>query len=89
MFRSTKPNVIENEEGVCVEVLGRVGMRYTEAGRTIDVDSEVLATQGIAVYAESIRNWSDGSAVDETTRSRVIHNIREAVRSQGDSIVVI
>jgi hypothetical protein len=89
MFRSTKPNVIENEEGVCVEVLGRMGMRYTEAGRTIDVNSEVLATPEIAVYAESIRNWSDGSVIDEATRRRVIQNIREAVRSQGEDIVVI
>jgi hypothetical protein len=89
MFRSTKPNVIENEEGVSVEILGRMGMRYTEAGRSIDVDSEVLATPEIAIYAASIHKWSDGCTIEDAARSRIIANIREAVRSQGEDIVVI
>lgn len=88
MFRSTKPNVIENLDGVSVEILGRVGMRYTEDGKSVEVDAEVLATPEIAVYSMSICKWSDGGAIDDTTRSRIIQNIREAVRSQGEDIVV-
>lgn len=89
MFHSVKPNVIENDEGVSVEILGRMGIRYTETGRSIDVNSEVLATPEIAVYAASICNWSDGDAIDDAARSRIIKNIRDAVRSQGEDVVVI
>jgi hypothetical protein len=89
MFRRKKPNVIENDEGVSVEVLGRMGMRYSEIGKSVIVDSEVLATPEIAVYAASISNWSDGNAIDDATRSKIIQNIREAIRSQGEDIVVI
>jgi len=89
MFQSIKPNVIENEAGIVVEVLGRMGMRYTEAGRSLDVDSEVLATPEIAVYAASIKKWNDGSAIDGATRDKIVQNIREAIRSQGEDIVVM
>ena len=89
MFRSTRPNVIENDEGVSVEILGRAGIRYSETGRSVDVNSEVLATPEIAVYVASIRNWNDGNAIDDATRNRIIENIRSAVRSQGEDLVVI
>jgi hypothetical protein len=89
MFQSKRPNIIENDEGISVEILGRAGLRYTEAGKSVEVDSEVLATPEIAVYVASIRNWNDGNAIDDATRSRIIRNIREAVRSQGEDIVVI
>lgn len=89
MFRSTRPNVIENAEGVSVEILGRVGIRYTEEGKSAEVNAEVLATPEIAVYSASICKWNDGGAIDDATRNRIIQNIREAVRSQGEDIVVI
>jgi hypothetical protein len=89
MFHRAGPNVIENDEGVSVEILGRMGIRYREGGRSVDVESEVLATPEIAVYVASIRKWSDGDAIDAATRSRIIENIQEAVRSQGENVVVI
>ena len=89
MFHRTGANVIENDEGVSVEILGRMGIRYTEAGRSVGVNSEVLAMPEIAVYAALIRNWSDGNPIDDATRSRIVENIREAVRSQGEDVVVI
>lgn len=89
MFQSTFPNVIENNEGVSVEILGRMGIRYTDNGRTVEVNAEILATPEIAVYADSIRSWNDGDAIDDATRDMIIQNIRDAVRSQGDDIVVI
>lgn len=89
MFHSTRPNVIENTEGVFVEILGRTGIRYTEKGKSVEVDSEVLATPEIGVYAASICKWNNGDAIDDAARNRIIQNIREAVRSQGEDIVVI
>ena len=89
MFRSPRPNVIENTEGVSVEILGRVGIRYTEKGKSVEVNAEVLANPEIAVYSSSICKWSDGGAIDDATRGRIIQNIRDAVRSQGEDIVVI
>ncbi len=89
MFYCTRPNVIENAEGVSVETLGRVGIRYTEEGKSVEVNAEVLATPEIVVYSASIGKWSDGSDIDDTTRSRIIQNIRDAVKSQGEDIVVM
>ncbi len=89
MFHMPRPNLIESTEGFSVEILGRTGIQYVEGDRTVEVNSEVLATDEIAVYRSSIRRWKDGHAIDEDNRSRIIHNIRDAVKSQGEGIVVI
>jgi hypothetical protein len=88
MFRTPRPNLIESTEGFAVEILGRVGMRYSERGKSVEIDSEVLATPEIAVDTESICKWNDGSAIDDVTRNRIVQNIRDAVRSQGEDIVI-
>jgi hypothetical protein len=88
MFRMLRPNLIESTEGFSVEILGRVGMRYTEWGKSVRIESEVLATPEIAVDTDSILKWNDGSVIDDATRNRIIQNIRDAVRSQGEDIVV-
>jgi hypothetical protein len=63
-FRVPKVNVIESSEGFAVEVLGRTGLRYTEIGRDLFVDSEVLAADfGLLVIANSIQNWGHRLAV--------------------------
>lgn len=94
MFSIPRVNVIASDEGFSVEVLGRVGIRYEEGGKTIFVDSEVLASGAPAamiVYPSGIRHW-DPSYADEVpdpaTRERIVERIREAFRWRGLEIVV-
>ena len=50
MFTSPRPNLYESSDGFSVEVHGRTGLCYREAGRQMFVDSEVLTgPSGIAV----------------------------------------
>ncbi len=88
MFRMPRPNLIESSDGFSVEILGRVGMRYTEGGKTLDIESEVLVHTGIALFASLLQVWKDGSPIDDVTRRRIIQNIRKALQSQGDDLVV-
>ena len=95
MFFIPRVNVIESDEGFIVEVLGRVGVRYTEGTRTMFVDSEVLAPNspsGLVVYQSSIKGWDaphDAEAFGGQARERVLDNIRRAFRFRGLEIEVI
>jgi hypothetical protein len=91
-FSTPRINVIESDSGYSIEVLGRDGMRYTEDGRTMFLDSEVLATPAsIAMHPASVKRWDaphDAVVVDATERERIIDNIRQAFESQGYRLVV-
>jgi hypothetical protein len=90
-FSVPKVNVIESSDGFSVEVLGRTGIRYVEAGRSLLVDSEVLAgTNGIMVVANSMRDWNSRSyaRIDIVERKRIIDNICRAFAWSGEKIEV-
>jgi hypothetical protein len=95
MFRVPRVNVIESDEGFSVEVLGRTGLLYTEGERYLRVDSEMLASDypfAMMVIKASIQSWAGphfGEMIDEATRDRIVNNIREAFRSQGEEIEVV
>jgi hypothetical protein len=91
-FSSPRPNVVEGDNGVSVEVLGRTGIRYSEGGRSCSVDSEVLATPAIAVWPSGIRSWNPPHADEPLTdddRRRILQNIAEAFASQGWGLELI
>jgi hypothetical protein len=92
-FRVPKVNVLESSEGFTVEVLGRTGLRYTEVGRDLFVDSEVLAADfGLLVIANSIQNWGSpprsSSIMERADRVRIIENIQRAFASQGQNVEI-
>jgi len=92
-FRVPKVNVIESSKGFTVEVLGRTGLRYTEVGRDLFVDSEVLAADfGLLVIANSIQNWGSpprsSSTMEGADRVRIIENIQRAFASQGQNVEI-
>ena len=93
MFTLPRPNLCESSDGFSVEVLGRTGLRYREAGRQMFVDSEVLTgPSGMAVYKDTIQKWDPPDEMVLLTgqdRDRILNNIREAFRSQGFEIDVI
>lgn len=89
MFSSTRPNVIESDGGFSIEVLGRTGLIYREGERAMFIDSEVLSTSGIEVYARSISSWRapfDRIIVTDEKRRKIIDNIRAAFAFRGEPI---
>ena len=92
MFKIPRPNVIDSDEGFSVEVLGRTGVLYSEGGKTLKVDSEVLAgPAGLVIYMDSITRWTppnDGELVDTSKRQAIAENIRRAFRFRGLEIEV-
>jgi hypothetical protein len=93
MFRVPRVNVIESDEGFSVEVLGRTGLLYKEGPKSMNIDSEVLASPGgIAVIKKSIRAWDppyENEIIDDIKRKTIIENIRRAFQSQGDDISIM
>lgn len=91
-YSSPRTNVVEGDNGVSVEVLGRTGMRYTERGRSCFLDSEVLATPAIAVWPSGIRGWDPPHADEPLTdddRRRILKNVAEAFASQHWGLEII
>ncbi len=81
MFKETKTNVVESDEGFSVEVLGRTGIKYTEGEKTMFVDSEVLSgPHAMAIYKKSIKNWQTPNCepICDTKRDKIVENIRRA-----------
>lgn len=92
MFSEPRLNVIECDEGFSVEVLGRVGLMYTEGERRLRVGSELLnGPSGLAIYTYSIRAWEppfQEDRIDASKKERIIDNIRRAFRYAGYEIHV-
>ena len=92
-FHSPRPNLYVSSDGFSVEVMGRVGMRYAEGGRTMAIDSEVLAVpRTMALISSSMRAWeppNDGVALAPEERARIIANIRRAFDWQGADLQVM
>ena len=90
-FAEPAPNVIESDAGFSVKVLGRTGMRYTEGGRSVWIDSEVLATpRTMVMYKESMKVWEGEGAgpLSAADRDRIADNIKRAFDSCGYELEV-
>ena len=94
-FEHPRANLVETDDGrIRVEVLGRVGIRYTEDDRSCLIDSEVLASEkpAVAVWRSSIRSWDpphDDEALSDHDRERILANVKEAFASQDWRLDVI
>jgi len=92
MFTIPRVNVIQSSDGYSVEVLGRVGLLYTEGSKSVHVNSEVVGgSVGVSIYKSSIRTWNppyDDEIIDEDKRKAIVENIRRAFRFQGYEIGV-
>jgi Immunity protein 74 len=79
--------------GYSVEILGMTGLRYREEGRSIFMDSEMLAVgKKIGAYRNSVKAWdppNEADLLDEQERSRIIENIRRALEGKGWEFLVI
>jgi hypothetical protein len=90
-FLEPEPNIIESSAGFSVRVLGRTGMRYSEAGRSVWIDSEVLAKPvSIVMVKSSIKVWEgdEPAQVTEEDRERIVANISRAFAACGYQLEV-
>jgi hypothetical protein len=84
-FNIPRPNVIESDEGYSVEVLGPTGLRYSESGRILNLDSESLAgPSGIILFTQA--GSFDG--LSQAEKERIINNVRAAFKFRGVDIQV-
>jgi hypothetical protein len=91
MFSIPRVNVIESDAGYSVEVLGRTGLEYREGPKTMFIDSEVLAKQGIAIFKRSIVAWKppfDEDPVTESKKDEIIQNLVAAFEFCNDVVHV-
>jgi hypothetical protein len=71
MFSVPRVNVISSDTGFTVEVLGQTGLLYSEDGRCVLIDSELLSgPHGLVLSASSIRRWEAGDAATAIKRER-------------------
>jgi hypothetical protein len=90
-FHTPKTNVVESSLGYSVEVLGRLGMIYRQGGRSVAIDSELLTTESIEIFASSIKTWesAEGSKpVSPEERERIVARIRRAMEFDNCRVVV-
>ena len=91
MFKEPRVNVIESDEGFSVEVLGRTGLLYTDNGKSIRIDSEILSSTGIAIVKDSIRRWNpphETEVIDDAMRNMIVDNIKRAFNYKKVQIYV-
>ena len=92
-FHIPSLNVIASSKGFSIEVLGRTGLRYVEDGRSVTIDSEVLAHKaGIAVFAGSLSEWETAQRgskkSDVSERARILNNIQRAFAWRGEKLEI-
>ncbi|HMJ85917.1 MAG TPA: hypothetical protein VK504_22205 [Vicinamibacterales bacterium] len=78
-WRALNYGTAENEEGTQVSRRGFRDVTYSHAGRQVTVDVEP-GDRNLAVYTRSIKKWSDGAAVNEEERAKIVKDIEEAFR---------
>ena len=75
-FFIPRTNVVESDEGFSVEVLGPTGLRYTEAGRVLRLDSEMLVGPALLIlYSQNMTSESsetDPADLNPRDRERIV-----------------
>ncbi len=80
---------IDSDEGFSV-AFGRDTLIYRECGRKMSITVDVGAGQA-NVFTESIGRWDDdpNNRVSDAIRQRIADNIKRALESQGELVVLL
>ena len=92
MSFSRKGSFIESSEGFSIEELGREGIRYHERSHALYVWTEFLMPQGTAVSTRGMTRWdppNDQELIDPTQKERILHNIKEAIEYEGETVTFV
>ena len=83
-FNRLSPDLIEDEAGSLLEILGRTGLKVILDGKNYSIDSEMLAPpMSIVVYKSSVSPNANSSTLE------VLQFAYAALRWAGFSIEVI
>lgn len=64
-----------------LKVHGRAGLTYSEGGREIFIDSEMLVGEfDMVVFLSKASQWSDGSSLTPEDRGRIRKNITNGMK---------
>lgn len=86
VFSEPEANVIESSAGYSIRVLGRTGLEYSEGGRSVRLNSEVLGANAIMISTPSAKVWMDPDhpePLSDADRARVVANIERAFTACG------
>jgi hypothetical protein len=65
-----------------IELLGRAGLRYTENGKSLVVDTELTyEPAGSYVYVKSIIKWDNGELISSKEKKHIIDNMKTYLES--------
>ena len=87
MFSEPEADVIESSAGYSIRVPGRTGLEYSERGRSVCLDSEVLAKRrALAIHTGSAMVWMDPDQpepLSDADRARVVAHSERAFTACG------
>lgn len=92
MFRRTKPNLIESDEGFSIEEFpGRAGkLIYREGERSVGISGEMLVGEArYMINPYKIKTWDpphEDESIDREKLEEIIDNVRRAYRYFGHEI---
>jgi hypothetical protein len=80
---------IYSDEGFFVAV-GKDKLIYSEGERRMSITVE-MGSRGFAIYKDTIGRWDDKPSVlvGESERRRIENNVRRALESQGQLVVML
>jgi hypothetical protein len=93
MFRKGRwphsERIYSDDESFFISV-GKDGLIYHEGNRRMTITVE-MGAKGFAVYEETIGRWDDDleHSVDDHTKHQITRRIRQALESQGQSVLLI
>jgi hypothetical protein len=82
-------NRIYSDEGFTIDIADRFAVIYHEGKRRMSVAAEML-TDGFALSPSSIGHW-DGDpehTIDDRKKHEIVRNIRRALESQGERVIL-
>ena len=93
MFNSPRVNVIENDSGFSIEILGRTGMEYREENKVMFIDSEIAMTDvpTVAIWKDRIRAWNpphDSEEITEEKRMQILKRICAALKWRNTQVEI-
>ena len=80
-----------NRDDVSIELRGRADrLLYSQGGRSLTIDCELLlaGSASLVVYANSIRQWDDGTAISADEKRQIIENVCDDLRPRWGEIEI-
>jgi hypothetical protein len=77
-------NDVMKGDGFEVRLRGRSGLQYIAAGRTLEIDAEMLTGPlDLVIHRSSVGRWSDGEIVGDDEREEILSNVASVLASAG------